>query len=313
MNTDLGLDWYDYGFRWYDAELGRFPSVDPLAENRLGMTPFNYVSNNPISRIDPNGLTDFYYKSQNGNMAYLGTDGILNGVIAVVVDANIIQQFQNSSGNYIFPSSESYYELPSFENRQMIRKQIMSHYGTYLKNRPSESELLYKIMRNEIGGVGLRYDGGSVREINARVGENRPGQPSIDVFRATDFTTIPDKYTYMANVDGGSYRRINRDFVHYTWHTHPYHSATHCYYKASGKDLSPNSAVGDIRNNFVLAPFNNSIALYRINKTKAELCTGIQKAGASEVIPLNWFFNVQYPPIGKLPTIPVSKMIQSLD
>ena len=52
----LGLDWYDYGFRWYDAELGRFPSVDPIIENFPDLTPYNYASNNPSTLIDLWGL-----------------------------------------------------------------------------------------------------------------------------------------------------------------------------------------------------------------------------------------------------------------
>jgi RHS repeat-associated protein len=55
INEDFGLNWSDYGARWYDAAVGRWGQVDPLASNYTDYSPYNFVANNPLLYIDPNG------------------------------------------------------------------------------------------------------------------------------------------------------------------------------------------------------------------------------------------------------------------
>jgi RHS repeat-associated protein len=53
---DADLNWYDYGYRNYDPQIGRFPQLDPLTDNYPELTNYQYASNDPILNIDLDGL-----------------------------------------------------------------------------------------------------------------------------------------------------------------------------------------------------------------------------------------------------------------
>jgi len=52
LEDEHGLNWYHYGVRYYDPQLGRWHTMDPADEFH---SPYLYVGNNPVKYIDPDG------------------------------------------------------------------------------------------------------------------------------------------------------------------------------------------------------------------------------------------------------------------
>jgi RHS repeat-associated protein len=94
-NEDLGLDLYDYGARWYDAAVGRWGQVDPLAETEhsLSMTPYNFAANDPTNNIDPDGL-DWYQNNESGLYTWYDDDQEREGYKHVGGAGSVLGEFE---------------------------------------------------------------------------------------------------------------------------------------------------------------------------------------------------------------------------
>ncbi len=69
LERSFGLEMYDFHARQYDPQLGRFNSIDPLADKFAQISPYVGMGNNPVRKIDPDGKK-FYNFDASGN--YVG-------------------------------------------------------------------------------------------------------------------------------------------------------------------------------------------------------------------------------------------------
>lgn len=67
-----GLNTYDYGARQNYPILCRWDRMDPLCEKYYNVSPYNYCRNNPVNRVDPDGMTD-YRLNKSGQLYEVST------------------------------------------------------------------------------------------------------------------------------------------------------------------------------------------------------------------------------------------------
>ena len=104
-----GLNTYDYGARQYYPVVPVWDRMDPLCEKYYGVSPYAYCHNNPIMRIDPDGMDDYF----NNRGLFLYSKG---------TGSNMLIQNRNGFSNL------STYNLRNKSNMQ-IAANVVGHYA----------------------------------------------------------------------------------------------------------------------------------------------------------------------------------------
>ncbi|MCD8177595.1 MAG: RHS repeat-associated core domain-containing protein [Tannerellaceae bacterium] len=111
LNNSHGLNLYDYHARQYEPAIGRFSSMDPLAEKYYSISPYAYVRNNPVNRIDPDGMDEWEINKKTGQISWikesdthqlfaLDNSGVRTGSSITIKNRDILDQLSQTMDNF---------------------------------------------------------------------------------------------------------------------------------------------------------------------------------------------------------------------
>ncbi len=119
---------YDYGFRIYNPQIGKFLSVDPLTMNFPWYSPYHFAGNRPIWAVDLDGREDeWYMDSWMDEFQSTGQWGKLEEYI-VAVDNGVVDLVNL---------------IPALYNSGVANVQAVND-GTWTKQMSSELKLIGK-------------------------------------------------------------------------------------------------------------------------------------------------------------------------
>lgn len=134
LERDRESELGDHGVRTYDAELGRFISVDPLWEKYAGQTNYNYSGNNPVRLLDVTGFDWLLYDGE-GVYWYGGDVGDKSELMAAYPGVSGAQEYQNAEYQRMSdrgPVPEGEFSINLRPNPKRIANEVEVAAGTAL-------------------------------------------------------------------------------------------------------------------------------------------------------------------------------------
>ncbi|WP_343679377.1 DUF6443 domain-containing protein [Chryseobacterium arthrosphaerae] len=173
---------FDYGWRQYMPDLGRWNGIDQLAENYLSTSPYAYVDNNPVSQfdvdgrwfnqdgtIDTSGRTPGFTTGRQYYYSFLGIDPNYNegGAGGGESSGNTTGQGSGGSGNNVSPGANGeVINVPevvlSGKSSLMFGLKLRNWVNAYMKAWNAQKDLEWKKWScGHCFDGGIRYVGGA--------------------------------------------------------------------------------------------------------------------------------------------------------
>jgi len=149
LQEELGV--YDYGARFYDPVVVRWTSVDPMAEEYRKWSPYNYVTNNPIGLIDPNGMFSTEI-DPNGTVIKHTNDDDPTVYVKLTDGSTFVVGFEDPEKNYLPGGKYTYYNPTNAKNyrgQYLIPSSAYNYSQGAIRNKQAQ-DLLY--LKNGPGG-----------------------------------------------------------------------------------------------------------------------------------------------------------------